>query len=353
MRKVLVTGGAGFIGAHLVRALTQRGDAVRILDNLATGTVENLSLALSQPSEGIREALTAARAHPVRLSDRCEILLGDIRDAGALAAACEGVEIVFHQAALRSVPRSVKDPVSTHEVNGTGTLRLLEAGRGARVRLVVNASSSSVYGDTPLPKHEAQLPHPRSPYAASKLAAEAYCQAYARVFGLQTVSLRYFNVFGPWQDPASEYAAVIPKFIRLALLGEALPVDGDGRQSRDFMYVDNVVEANLLAAEADLEGPAVLNVGSGGRYSVLDLVAHLEQILQRRLEIRHAPARPGDMRDTQADIGLAHRLIGYTPQVSFAEGLRITVQAMRETGEVGAHQGQYGPSSDRRRPGPR
>lgn len=339
MRKVLVTGGAGFIGAHLVRALTQRGDAVRILDNLATGTVENLSLALSQPSEGIREALTAARARPVRLSDRCEILLGDIRDAGALAAACEGVEIVFHQAAIRSVPRSVADPLSTHEVNVTGTLRLVEAARAAGVRKVINASSSSVYGDTPLPKHEGQLPQPRSPYAASKLAAEAYCQAYSHVFGLRTVSLRYFNVFGPWQDPASEYAAVIPKFIRLALRGDPLPIHGDGQQSRDFTYVDNVVEANLLAADADLDEPVVLNVGSGGRASVLDLTVLLEQILGRKLQLTHAPARPGDVRHTQADVSLAHRLIGYTPRVDFAAGLRLMVEAMRDAGEVSVRHG--------------
>ncbi len=339
MRKALVTGGAGFIGAHVVRALLRRGDTVRILDNFATGTLDNVSFAVGEDIARLRALLANDHGRPVHVSERCEVLRGDVRDAGAVAAACEGIDIVCHQAALRAVPRSVKDPTSTHEVNATGTLHILEAARRAGVRLLINASSSSVYGDTLLPKQETQLPQPRSPYAASKLAAEAYCQAYSRVFSLHTVSLRYFNVFGPRQDPASEYAAVIPKFIRLALRGEALPVEGDGHQSRDFTYIDNVVDANLRAFEAGLDEPVVLNVGSGARYTVLDLVAHLGEILQRKLEIRFAPPRIGDVRDTQADISLARRLIDYTPGVDFASGLRLTVRAMRDAEEVAPHHG--------------
>jgi len=265
----------------------------------------------------------------VRLHERCEVLVGDIRDAAAVAAACAGMEVVFHQAALRSVPRSMAHPLETHEVNATGTLQVLEQARAAGVRRVVAASSSAVYGETELPKHEGQIPLPKSPYAASKLAGEAYGAVYSRGFDLPTVALRYFNVFGPWQDPASEYAAVIPKFIRLALRGEALPVHGDGLQSRDFTYVDNVVDANLQAAEAEAAGVA-LNVGAGARYTLLDLIDRLQEILRRRLTVVHEAPRPGDVRHTQADISLAQRLIGYRPRVDFAAGLRRTVESLRE-----------------------
>lgn len=332
---VLVTGGAGFIGSHLVHSLLSRGTAVRVLDNFATGTYENLAAALDEDPGRLRSLIGDMPGKLVRVHERCEVLAGDICDPSAVGAAARGIEIVFHQAALRAVPRSIKDPAATHTVNATGTLRVLEAARAAGVKRMVNASSSSVYGDTPLPKHEGQIPQPRSPYAASKLAAEAYCQAYSRVFDVETVSLRYFNVFGPRQDPQSEYAAVVPKFITLALRGEALPIEGDGRQSRDFTFIGNVVDANLLAAEATLDGPAVLNVGSGGRASILDLVRHLEEILKHRLETRHLPARVGDVRDTQADVTLARKILGYVPKVDFAEGLRLTVEAFRKA-EVSA-----------------
>ncbi len=329
MRHVLVTGGAGFIGAHLVRALLQRGDAVRVLDNLTTGTAANLALAMRGDRAAIERALSRRDGSSVRLGERCEVLVGDIRDAATVAAACAGVEVIFHQAALRSVPRSMAYPLETQEVNATGTLQVLEQARTAEVRRVVVASSSAVYGDTELPKHEGQIPQPKSPYAASKLAGEAYCAAYSRGFDLPTVALRYFNVFGPWQDPASEYAAVIPKFIRLALRGEPLPVHGDGLQSRDFTFVDNVVDANLQAADADASAVA-LNVGAGARYTLLDLIDQLQEILGRRLAVTHEPPRPGDVRHTQADINRAQRLIGYSPRVDFAAGLRRTVDSLRE-----------------------
>jgi len=334
MKQVLVTGGAGFIGAHLVRALLARGAAVRVLDNFVTGTAVNLALATGVPLTEVQRAL-AAGTGPARLGDRCEVWATDIRDPRASVAACAGIEVVFHQAALRSVPRSLADPVGTHEVNVTGTLTLLEAARAAGVRRFVFASSSSVYGDTEVPEHEGQLPQPKSPYAVSKLAAEGYCQVYSRAFGLSTLALRYFNVFGPWQDPASEYAAVIPKFIRLAMRGEPLPVHGDGLQSRDFTYVDNVVEANLQAAEADADagegGGMAMNIGAGDRHTLLDLIDHLGRILGRPPEIVYEPLRAGDVRHTQADIALARRLIGYAPRVDFATGLRRTVEAMRQT----------------------
>lgn len=335
MTEVLVTGGAGFIGAHLVRALLARGATVRVLDNFVTGTAVNLALATGVSLEEVHRALAAGTA-PARLGERCQLWAADVRDPAAAAAACAGMEVIFHQAALRSVPRSLIDPVGTHEVNVTGTLALLEAARAAGVRRFVFASSSSVYGDTAVPKHEGQIPQPKSPYAVSKLAAEAYCQAYSRAFGLSTVALRYFNVFGPWQDPASEYAAVIPKFIRLTMRGEALPVHGDGRQSRDFTYVDNVVEANLRAAEADADagdggGGMVMNIGAGERHTLLELIEHLERILGRAPQIVHEPPRAGDVRHTQADIALARRLIGYAPGVDFATGLSRTVEAMRVT----------------------
>ncbi|MDR7490482.1 MAG: NAD-dependent epimerase/dehydratase family protein [Armatimonadota bacterium] len=333
---VLVTGGAGFIGAHLVRALVGRGEAVRVLDNLVTGTPENLARALDLAPSAVRRALADADGRPVRLSPACEVIVGDIRDPATLDRACAGVEVVFHQAALRSVPRSMEHPVETHEVNATGTVRLLEAARRAGVRRVVYASSSSVYGDTPLPKHEGQQPQPKSPYAASKLATEVYSQAYTRAFGLSTVGLRYFNVFGPWQDPASEYAAVIPKFIRLALEGRPLPVHGDGLQSRDFTYIDDVVEANLQAAAAGAEADgAVVNIGAGARHTLLDLVAEIAQVLGQAPQVVHEPPRPGDVRHTEADITLARRLLGYAPRIGFREGLRRTVEAMREEVSTG------------------
>lgn len=301
----LVTGGAGFIGSHLVEALLARGQRVRVLDDLSSGKREFLP------------------RHP-----DLELVVGDLRDPEVLARVLRGVDVVYHQGALRSVPRSVEEPFAYHDVNATGTLRLLLAARDARVRRVVSASSSSVYGLQPvLPLHERLRPEPISPYGASKLITEHYCANVSRHYGLETVSLRYFNVFGPRQDPASEYAAVVARFILAARRGEPLEVHGDGEQTRDFTYVANVVEANLAAAEAAGVAGAVFNVACGDRLSVLDIARHLESILGRSLPRRHTPPRAGDVRDTLADISRARERLGYTPRVDFAEGLRRTVAA--------------------------
>ncbi len=303
--RVLVTGGAGFIGSHLVEALLARGRRVRVLDDLSSGRREFLP------------------DHP-----DLEPLVGDLRDPDTLRRAVAGVEGVFHQGALRSVPRSVEDPFSYHDVNATGTMRLLLAAREARVRRVVFASSSSVYGDQSLlPLHEELRPQPISPYGASKLIGEHYCANFSRHYGLETVALRYFNVFGPRQDPASQYAAVVARFILAAQRGEALEIHGDGKQTRDFTYVSNVVEANLAAATAPGVAGQVFNIACGERLSVLDIVRALEEVLGRRLPVRHTPPRPGDVRDTLADTSRARERLGYRPSVSFTEGLRRTVAA--------------------------
>lgn len=310
MTTYLVTGGAGFIGSNIVLELVRRGERVRVLDNFATGRRSNLA----------------------GVEDRVDLVEGDLRQLPDVEKAVEGVDVVLHQGALGSVPRSVADPLATHEANATGTLHLLWAARRAGIRRVVNASSSSVYGDTPtLPKVEDMLPTPRSPYPVSKLAGEQYCRVFAEVYGLETVSLRYFNVFGPRQDPTSQYAAVIPKFIRAMLRGERPVIFGDGTQSRDFTFVANVVEANLLAAEAPagaLDG-AVCNVACGGRITLLDLVATLNAILGTGLEPVFQGPRPGDVLHSHAAIARAERLFGYRPRVEFAEGIRRTVEWIR------------------------
>ncbi len=308
---VLVTGGAGFIGSHLAERLLADGHAVRVLDNFSTGSRANLPFA-----DRYGAALT--------------VIEGDIRDVPTVARALAGVGVVYHQAAMRSVPRSVEDPLGANEHNVTGTLNVLQAARQAGVRRVVYASSSSVYGDRPdLPKREDQPPAPISPYAVSKTAGEQYATVWSRLYGVETVGLRYFNVFGPRQDPASEYAAVIPRFILWALRGEPLQIHGDGAQSRDFTYVDNVVDANVLAGRVDGAGGEVFNVGCGVRTSLLDIAARLESILGRRLERRHGPARPGDVRHTLADIDKAKRLLGYSPVVGFDEGFQQTLAFFR------------------------
>jgi UDP-glucose 4-epimerase len=244
-----------------------------------------------------------------------------------------GAAVIFHQAAMRSVPRSVADPLGANENNVTGTLHVLEAAKRAGVRRVVYASSSSVYGDRPeLPKREDQPPAPISPYAVSKAAGEQYAAVWTRLYGVETVGLRYFNVFGPRQDPASEYAAVIPRFILWALRGAPLEVHGDGRQSRDFTYIDNVVEANLLAARAPKASGEAFNVGCGDRVSLLDIIARLEKLLGRALERRHTPSRAGDVPHTLADVGKAGRLLGYAPAVTFDEGLRRTLDYFNTAG---------------------
>jgi len=302
-----VTGGAGFIGSHLVERLLADGARVRVLDNFTTGARSNLPFAKA-------------------FGRRLEVVRGDIRQRGVVERATRGVRVVFHQAAMRSVPRSVKDPLGANANNVTGTLHVLEAARRARVARVVYASSSSVYGDRPdLPKREDQPPAPISPYAVSKAAGEQYAAVWTRLFGVETVGLRYFNVFGPRQDPKSEYAAVIPRFILWGLRGKPLEVHGDGAQSRDFTYIDNVVEANLLAARAASVGGEVFNVGCGERVSLLEIIAKLETILGRRLTREHRPLRQGDVQHTLADVSKAKRLLGYSPLVPFDEGLQRTV----------------------------
>jgi len=307
----LVTGGAGFIGSHVTARLLAEGARVRVLDNLSTGSLANL------PDAGAT----------------LEIIRGDVRDLAAVERAAAGVRAIFHQAAMRSVPRSVADPLGANENNVTGTLQVFEAARRAGVPRVVYASSSSVYGDRPeLPKREDQAPAPISPYAVSKVAGEQYGQVWHRLYGVETVGLRYFNVFGPRQDPASEYAAVIPKFILWALRDEPLEVHGDGRQSRDFTYIDNVVDANLLAARAPDVGGEVFNVGGGERTSLLEIIARLEQLLGRPLARRHTPVRAGDVPHTLADVSKGKRLLGYTPLVNFDDGLARTVKYFRGGG---------------------
>jgi UDP-glucose 4-epimerase len=313
MTTCLITGGAGFIGSNLAHALVDAGVRVRVLDSFVTGRRENL--------EG--------------LEGRAEVLEGDLRSHPDVEKAMQGVDVVLHQGALGSVPRSIADPLATHEANVTGTLHVLWAARAAGVRRVIYASSSSVYGDTPtLPKVEEMSSAPRSPYAVSKLAGEHYCRVFTAVYGMETIALRYFNVFGPRQDPASQYAAVIPKFIRAMLRGERPHIFGDGSQSRDFTYVENVVGANLAAAGAPaaaLDGSAC-NVACGERFTLLDLVAALNDILGTRLEPVFLDPRPGDVRHSHAAIARAEAALGYRPTVRFAEGLRRTVEWMRSHG---------------------
>jgi UDP-glucose 4-epimerase len=307
----LVTGGAGFIGSHVAERLLKDGMRVRVLDNFSTGRRENLAFA-----KGAGDAL--------------EVIDGDLRDLAAVERAVRGTDVIYHQAAMRSVPRSVDDPLGANDNNVNGTLHVLEAARRHGVKRVVYASSSSVYGENPeLPKREDQIPAPISPYAVSKAATEQYARVWTRLYGLETVGLRYFNVFGPRQDPKSEYAAVLPRFILWALRGEPLEVHGDGRQSRDFTYIDNVVEANILASQAPDASGEAFNVGCGDRISLLDVITMLESILGRTVERRHAPTRGGDVLHTLADVSKAKRLLGYEPLVGFAEGFRRTVEHFR------------------------
>ena len=307
----LVTGGAGFIGSHLVEALVGAGRRVRVLDDGSTGRVANLA--------GVRE--------------RIELVEGSVTDPSAVATATEGVEHVFHLAALPSVQRSVEDPVATHEVCATGTLRVLEAARRAGVQRLVYAASSSAYGDTPGAVSTEDDPvAPLSPYASAKLAGEHYCRCFTRVYGLETVRLRFFNIFGPRQRADSPYSGVITLFIAATLRGRAPTVYGSGEQSRDFTYVANAVAALLRAAEVPGVAGKVYNVGSGGRTSVLELVARLNEQLGTRIEPTHAPVRAGDVLHSQADVSRARAELGYQPAVSLAEGLRWTVESVRAAG---------------------
>jgi UDP-glucose 4-epimerase len=306
MSRVLVTGGAGFIGSNLVAALLERGDDVRVLDNFSTGSRANLAA----------------------LGRDVEVVEGDLRSYERVHTAVRGTEVVFHQGALGSVPRSVQDPLSSTAVNVEGTLNVLLAARDEGIRRVVAASSSSVYGDGgEFPRVETQAPNPISPYAVAKLAAERFCVSFTRVYGIETVALRYFNVFGPRQDPTSQYAAVVPRFIALAAAGEPVPIHGDGGQSRDFTYVENVVRANLLAADAPAAG-RVLNIATGGSETVDALADTIGRLLDRPVDKTYGPAQPGDVRESWADVSAARDAIGYEPLVGFEEGLRRTIEAM-------------------------
>jgi len=306
--RYLVTGGAGFIGSHIAEALLGAGESVRIFDNLATGRESNLAA----------------------LEGRAQFVQGDLRDLASVRAAMQGVEVVFHQGALASVPRSIADPIGSLETNINGTQNVLLAARDSGVRRVVYASSSSVYGNTPtLPKREDMPTHPMSPYAVQKLSGELLCGVFTRIYGLETVALRYFNVFGPRQDPASEYAAVIPRFLT-ALIEKRPPiVFGDGEQTRDFTYIANVVQANLLAASSPDAVGYALNIGCGEQISLNTVLRLAGEVLGVTVNADYREPRPGDVHDSCADINLAQRLLGYRPSVSFHEGLARALDALR------------------------
>lgn len=310
MSTYLVTGGAGFIGSHLATALVERGDEVRVLDNLSTGHRHNLE----------------------HLHSKIDWVEGDLVDRRVVERALDGVEVVFHEAALASVPRSVAAPLDTNAACVTGTVNLLDAARRGEVRRIVYGGSSSAYGDQNpgVAQREAALPAPRSPYAAAKLAGEFYCQAFTATYGLETVVLRYFNVFGPRQDPESQYAAVIPKFVTAMLAGRRPTIFGDGKQSRDFTYVDNVVWGNLLAADAPGAVGRTINVACGQQYNLLHLVAEINDALGTDIEPLFDAPRTGDVRDSLADVSLARELLNFEPTVGFDEGLRRTIDFYRQ-----------------------
>jgi nucleoside-diphosphate-sugar epimerase len=304
----LVTGGAGFIGSSIVRALLQRGDRVRVIDNFSSGKRANLA----------------------EVQGDIELHEADICDEAALARAVAGVEFVFHHAAIPSVPRSLVEPVANHETNATATLKLLIEAKKAGVRRVMYAASSATYGDAPiLPKVETLAPAPMSPYAVSKLSGEYYCQIFATAYNLETVCLRYFNVFGPRQDPTSEYSAVIPLFITAALAKRGVTIFGDGTQSRDFCYIDNVVQANLLASTASGVSGQSLNIACGSSVDLNQVVHFLGEICGWPVPIKYAPRRVGDVLHSVADISLATQRLGYQPAVTFPDGLRRTLEWFR------------------------
>jgi UDP-glucose 4-epimerase len=309
---VLVTGGAGFIGSHLVRRLLREGYRVRVLDDFFSGKRDNLADTIED----------------------IELIVGSMADQEVATRATAGVDTVLHQGAIPSVPRSVRDPLASNHANVTGTLTMLTAARDAKVRRFVYAASSSAYGDTPtLPKVETMPTDPRSPYAAAKLAGENYCKSFYRVYGLETVCLRYFNVFGPRQDPNSEYAAVIPKFILAMLEGRPITIQGDGEQSRDFTYIDNNVEGNLLAMYASGAPGEVFNLACGERFTLNQMVQNLSEIMGIAPQIEYLEGRTGDVKHSLADITKARTILGYNPGVSFREGLARTVEYFRSLHE--------------------
>jgi UDP-glucose 4-epimerase len=311
-----VTGGAGFIGSNISEELVKRGEKVRILDNFSTGKRENI----------------------VKFKDGIELIKGDLRDLEIVKRAMDGVDFVLHQGALPSVERSTKEPLTTNRVNILGTLNVLIAASEAKVKRVVYASSSSIYGDTPicltvgqaLPKKEGMKTNPQSPYAVTKLIGEEYCRIYYSIYGLETICLRYFNVFGPMQDPSSQYTAVIPKFITLMLRGESPPIYGDGEQSRDFTFINNVVEANLEACEAKWASGRAFNIACGKSISINNLVQRLNRILETRIEPTYQSPRKGDVRHSWADISQARKVLHYSPEIGFDVGLKKTVQWFRD-----------------------
>jgi nucleoside-diphosphate-sugar epimerase len=311
MARYLVTGGAGFIGSNIAEKLVEMGEEVVVFDNLSTGHEGNIE----HFRQGIR------------------FIKGDIRNAPEVRAALDGVDYVLHQAALASVPRSIEEPVLVNEVNVGGTLTVLEESRRANVKGVVYAASSSAYGDSEVhPKREDMLPAPLSPYAVSKLVGEHYCSVYSKVYGMPTVSIRYFNVFGPRQDPASQYAAVIPIFVTNLLQGKSPTIYGDGEQSRDFTYVGNVVNANIMAARWEKAAGQVINVACGGRFTLNELYGMLCELTGVSIDPVYADPRQGDVKHSQADISMAEKLLGYSVETGFEEGLKRTVEWYMQSG---------------------
>jgi len=307
--RYLITGGGGFIGSNIAAALIKKGEQVRIIDNFSTGRKVNLA----------------------EIADKIELIEGDIRDFWTVREAVEGVDYILHQAALPSVPRSINNPLTSNVVNVDGTLHILEAAKKAKVKRVVMASSSSVYGDTPtLPKHEGMTPDPLSPYAVTKLADEKYCKVFYELYGLETVCLRYFNIFGPNQDPGSDYAAVVPKFVTSFLNGRQPTVFGDGEQSRDFTYIDNAVSANLLATTAKDAPGKYYNIACGGQYTLNQLLDSLRGIIGVDIEAKYDPPRPGDIKHSFADVSRAGNDLAYKTIVDFKEGLKKTVAWYKE-----------------------
>lgn len=314
MSKFLVTGGAGFIGSHIVEALLKKGHVVRVLDNFSSGKLENLNFT---------RKLANSRTY--------ELIKGDIRNKDTCLKAAKNIDFVLHQAALRSVPKSLNNPQEYNEVNITGTLNMLEAAKEFKVKCFVFASSSSVYGEAVrFPEKEDDLPCLISPYALTKLVGEYYCRIFSVNYGLNTVSLRYFNVFGPRQALDDEYAVVIPKFIHCILNDEPPPIYGTGKQSRDFTYVGNVVEANLLAAQKRKLKGEVFNIASGRNYSVLELAKILNKIIRKEIKPTYLPLRPGDVFKTLADLSRAKKILGFRPKIDFVEGLKLTVEYFKE-----------------------
>ncbi len=303
--RYLITGGAGFIGSNLAHALVEQGQFVRVLDNFSTGNMANLE----------------------SIKDKIEIINGDIRYLNTVTEAVQKIDFILHQAALPSVPRSVVTPLESNDVNVNGTLNVLYAAKEAKVKRLVYAASSSAYGDTPtLPKVETMKPNPLSPYAVNKLTAEYYCSVFTKVYGLETVAVRYFNIFGPRQDPNSYYSAVIPKFIKMFLNEQAPVINGDGSQSRDFTYIDNVISANLLACKAPDAAGYVMNIACGERINLTELALELRSLIGAKVKATNGPERVGDIMHSLADIGLAQKLLGYKVKVPVRDGLKKTVE---------------------------